>query len=594
MAGSRLVALCAPALGLALVAQGPRTATRSSGTRELNERQQAQHVLNRLSFGARPGEAEKVLATGVDRWIAQQLEPSRIRDPQVDAVLRSYAHIGKDGAALARAFPPPNLLRARERRDGMTTAADSQEIRRAARASRELVGDILSARVARAVISERQLQEVLTDFWLNHFSVFVGKNQLMRYQLPEYEEQAIRPHVLGRFRDLLGAVARSPAMLIYLDNAQSVADSTRPALASRETAERRLRAARRAVARNDRRGGNRARIDTAMFDQLMARRPRGLNENYARELLELHTLGVDGGYTQQDVIEVARALTGWSVRPARRGGDGGFVFNPAAHDAGEKLVLGHRLPGNRGIADGEQVLDIVARHPATARHIAHKLAVRFVSDSPPPALVDRAAQVFQDTDGDLRAVVRSIVTAPEFFSRAAYRSKVKSPFETVVSALRALGARADTTAVTAMLVGRLGQPIFGRQSPDGWPERGSEWMNTGAILNRINFGMGVAANRLPGVNVTHWPGYTELRTRPRDQQVDGVVEGLLGGEVSTDTRSILESGANPLAEEQPREPTRNDRPMQRRPGAAFGEVRPLTGLDQIIGLALGSPEFQRR
>ena len=592
MASSRLVALCAPALGLALLAQS--SATGRPRDRELNERQQAQHVLNRLAFGARPGEAEKVLDVGVDRWIAQQLEPSRIRDLPVDAVLRSYAHIGKDGAALARAFPPPNLLRARERRDGMTTAADSQEIRQAARASRELVGDILSARVARAVMSERQLQEVLTDFWLNHFSVFVGKNQLMRYQLPEYEEETIRPHVLGRFRDLLGAVARSPAMLIYLDNAQSVADSTRPTLVSRDVAQRRLRAVRRAVARNDRRGGTRARIDTAMFDQLIARRPRGLNENYARELLELHTLGVDGGYTQQDVIEVARALTGWSVRPARRGGDGGFVFNPAAHDAGEKVVLGHRLPANRGVADGEQVLDIVARHPATARHIAHKLAVRFVSDSPPPALVDRAAQVFRDTDGDLRAVVRTLVTSPEFFSRASWRSKVKSPFETVVSALRALGARADTTAITAMLVGRLGQPIYGRQSPDGWPEQGNEWMNTGAILNRINFGMGVAANRLPGANVTQWPGYAELRGRPRAEQVDGVVKGLLGGEVSTDTRSILENGANPLADQSPREEMPRDRTMPRRPGAAFGELRPLTGLDQIIGLALGSPEFQRR
>jgi hypothetical protein len=220
--------------------------------------------------------------------------------------------------------------------------------------------------------------------------------------------------------------------------------------------------------------------------------------------------------------------------------------------------------------------------------------MRFVSDSPPPALVDRAAQVFRDTDGDLRAVVRTLVTSPEFFSRASWRSKVKSPFETVVSALRALGARADTTAITAMLVGRLGQPIYGRQSPDGWPEQGNAWMNTGAILNRINFGMGVAANRLPGVNVTRWPGYAELRGRPRAEQVDGVVAGLLGGEVSIDTRSILESGANPLAQDQPRQQTSDEGAMPRRPGAVFGEVRPLAGLDQIIGLALGSPEFQRR
>lgn len=590
---NRLIALCVPVLGVALVVRAQQPGNARTGDRELNEQQQVQHVLNRLAFGARPGDVDHVRGVGVDRWIAQQLEPWRLRDVNGDSAIAAYPNIGKNAASLVREVPPPNVLRARERRDGMSSAADSQAIRQAARASRELVGDLLSARVSRAVVSERQLQEVLTDFWLNHFSVFVGKNQLMRYQLPEYEEKAIRPHVLGRFRDLLGAVAKSPAMLIYLDNAQSVADSTRPTLVGRETAERRIRSARKAIARNSSRGASRPRVDSAAFEQLVARRPRGLNENYARELLELHTLGVDGGYTQHDVIEVARALTGWGVQPGAGRGMGGFHFNPATHDAGEKTVLGHRLPGKRGIADGEQVLDIVALHPATAKHVAHKLAVRFVSDSPPPALVERAAQIFRDTDGDLRAVVRTIVTSPEFFSRAAYRAKVKSPFETVVSTARALGAGADTTSVTAMLVARLGQPIYGRQSPDGWPETGGEWMNTGAILNRINFGMGIAANRLPGARVTAWPAYTVLRAAPREQQVQGVIDGLLGGEVSADTRRILESGTNPLTNDSPRDSTRDERRNPRR-GAAFGELRPLTGLDQIIGLALGSPEFQRR
>jgi uncharacterized protein (DUF1800 family) len=327
-----------------------------------------------------------------------------------------------------------------------------------------------------------------------------------------------------------------------------------------------------------------------MFDQLIARRPRGLNENYARELLELHTLGVDGGYTQQDVIEVARAHGLEPPRP-RRSRRGRLLFNPVARR--RRSVLGHPLAKGRGLDDGEDVLDILARHPATARHIAQKLAVRFVSDSPPPALVDRAAQVFTETDGDLRAVVRSIVTFPEFFSSAAYRGKVKSPFETVVSALRGVGAPADTTPVSAMLVSRLGQPIYGRQSPDGWPETGGEWMNTGAILNRINFGMAVAANMVPGARVNRWPAYESLRDAPRDAQVQGVIDGLLGGSVSTDTREILERGANPLVEESSDNPARPGRGGQRRAGA-FGELRPLTGLDQIIGLALGSPEFQRR
>lgn len=592
MLPNRVTVVCASALGLGLLLD--RTAPGLPvQNREQTQEQQVHHVLNRLAFGPRPDDVERVSRLGVDRWIEQQLEPTRISDPGGQATVAAYPSIGRDAASLARDFPPLNLLRMAARRDSTATRADTQAFRAAARATRELVGDILSARVARAVSSERQLQEVMTDFWLNHFSVFVGKNQQMRYHLPQYEEVTIRPHALGRFRDLLGAVAHSPAMLLYLDNAQSVADSTRPTLVGRDVAERRLRMARRAVARNNRRAANGARIDSATFEQLVARRPRGLNENYARELLELHTLGVDGGYTQQDVIEVARALTGWSVRGLGARGAGDFVFNPVAHDAGEKRVLGHRLAKGRGLADGEEVLDILARHPATARHIAHKLAVRFVSDSPPPALVDRAAQVYSRTDGDLRAVVRSIVTSPEFFSRASYRAKVKSPFETVVSALRALGAPADTTPVSAMLVARLGQPIYGRQSPDGWPETGEEWMNTGAILNRINFGLAVAANMVPGTRMNLWPPYESLREAPRDMQVQGVIEGLLGGSVSPDTRDILMSGANPLLESEPGVRSQPGRMGQRRAGA-FGELRPLSGLDQMIGLALGSPEFQRR
>jgi uncharacterized protein (DUF1800 family) len=281
---------------------------------------------------------------------------------------------------------------------------------------------------------------------------------------------------------------------------------------------------------------------------------------------------VDGGYTQRDVIEVARALTGWSVRGPAQGG--GFVFRAEVHDAGEKTVLGRRLPAGRGVQDGEDVLDIVARHPSTARFIATKLARRFVSDTPPAALVERAAATFARTDGDIRETVRTIVTSPEFFSQAAYRAKVKSPFELVVSAARALGAEADTTPRTAQLVARLGQPIFGHQDPNGWPETGAPWMNAGAILNRINFGLSVAANRLPGARLGTWPVAQRLRGAPREQQVDGVVAALLGGTVSPDTRAVLVSGENPLL------------PADQRPT--------LGAFAQIVGLALGAPEFQRR
>jgi uncharacterized protein (DUF1800 family) len=593
---------------------------------DLAPREQAFHVLNRLAFGPRPGDVDEVLRTGVDRWIRVQLTPDRIPDRAGDRALAAYAHLGKDAAELRAEFPPPGALR--RMAGGQMTAADSQFLRRQVREGRQFIGEVLSARVARAVASERQLQEVMTDFWLNHFSVFSGKNAQMRYHLSSYEHDVIRPHALGRFRDLLGAVAKSPAMLIYLDNVISVADSTRPTLVDRRVAERRIRRARNAAGRPG------ARIDSATFEQVLARRPRGLNENYARELLELHTLGVDGGYTQADVIAVARALTGWTVRPGRQGG-GAFQFNPVAHDAGEKRILGRRFPAGRGLEEGEAVLDLLARHPATARHIAARLVTRFVSDSAPPALVERAAAVFRRTDGDLRQVVEAIVTSPEFFSRDAYRSKVKSPFEVVVSAVRALGGEADSTPFTAALVARLGQPIFGHQAPDGWPETGREWMNTGAILNRINFGLVVAAGRVPGARPGSWPGYDRLRGADRATQVEGVIDGILGGQASPETRAILASGTNPLLPTGPdsfrvdqdddAEMTGSGAQPGRRPGARGtpptgqgtppdaprrnpnvpvranplrvglpGTLRAPTGLDQVIGLALGSPEFQRR
>lgn len=552
--------------------------------RELTREEQVRHVLGRLAFGPRPGDVERVTGMGVDRWIAQQLEPARIPDRAMEHMLASYATLDRNAGELLRDFPPPAALLARRRLRGDTLAAtDSAALRAMARENRRLLGEVMSARVARAVGSERQLQEVMTDFWLNHFSVFAGKGQL-RYYLADYEREAIRPHALGRFRDLLGAVAKSPAMLLYLDNAQSVADSTHPTLANRGGAMRQ----RRVAAAMARRRATMSEEQRRRLDAIQARRPRGLNENYARELLELHTLGVDGGYTQRDIIEVARALTGWSVRPPRSGRSA-FQFNGAAHDAGAKEVLGTHLRAGRGMEDGEEVLDLLARHPSTARFIARKLAVRFVSDTPPASLVDRAADAFRRTDGDIREVVRTIVTSPEFFSRPAYRAKVKSPFEVVVSAARALGAASDTSAVSALMVGRLGQPIYGHQAPDGWPETGEPWMNTGAILQRINFGLAIAASRIPGARVASWPPYDRLRDAPREAQVDAVVDAFLGGQASPETREILVRGENPLLgrdETDPAPPGRPERPRARAPR--------LAGLDQVIGLALGSPEFQRR
>lgn len=549
------------------------------GTREQTADQQVLQVLNRLAFGPRPGDVAAVRRMGVDAWIARQLHPETIADPVVDRLRTAYPLLAQDQGTLLRSFVQAQRERRQLKReagaatspDGAGTAARPSaapmRIRALFRQRVQLVGELESERVARAVASDRQLLEVMTDFWENHFSVYVRKNGVEPYLLPGYD-RVIRAHALGNFRDLLGAVAKSPAMLVYLDNAQSRANPGEPTLAPA--------GARRAP----RRGGPRA--------------PAGLNENYGRELLELHTLGVDGGYTQQDVIAAARALTGWSVTPPALGAS--FVFRPAWHDAGPKVFLGHTLPAGRGIQDGETVLDIVARSPATAHHIARELCVRFVSDSPSTALVDRAAQTFLRTGGDIRETVRTIVTSPEFFSAAAYRAKVKSPFETVVSAARALGAAPDTTVRTALAVAYLGEPLFGHQQPNGWPETGESWMNTGAILGRINFGLAVAADRLPGAHVESLPGAIGLAAAPRATQVDAAVQALLGGAVSPDTRRILESGDHPFAADAAAQAAQAASAPAGRRGTrnVLGPPPKLSGFAQIVGLALGAPEFQRR
>jgi uncharacterized protein (DUF1800 family) len=559
--------------------------------REQTADQQVRHVLNRLAFGARPGDVERVRSIGVDRWIALQLEPSPMRDTAADRIVAALPTLRMSSRDLLERYPPPQVVRAQMRRADMSRE-DSMAVRRSAQESRRVLAEMQIAKVARAVASERQLDEVMVDFWSNHFTVFAGKGP-ERYFIAAYEREAIRPNALGKFRDLLGAVAKSPAMLFYLDNWQSTVEDGRPALSCERRAANCDRRQARRTPRPDR-------------SPQRAARTRGLNENYARELLELHTLGVDGGYTQQDIINVARAFTGWTLEQPRR--SGGFVFRPAMHDAGEKLVLGKTLSAGRGIEDGEQVLDIVATHPATARFIATKLARRFVSDDPPQTVIDRAAQTFRRTDGDIRAVVRTIVTSPEFFAAASYRAKVKSPFELVVSALRAMDAAPDMTPRSAQVVARLGQPLFLHQAPNGWPERGDAWINTGAILNRINFGLALAGGAIPGARPERWPRYQALVASTRPAQVDGVIAGLLGGEASVETRTILEQGENPLAGECERRPSRCEdvraEPMLAEeidmpPARGRGRdplARPgnLDGLKEIIGLALGAPEFQRR
>jgi uncharacterized protein (DUF1800 family) len=397
-----------------------------------------EHALNRLTFGARPGDASRVRAVGLQSWIDRQLDPKQIDDRATEALLPALPTAPSE-------FATP------------------QEARRFGRTA---VQALAASKVIRAVHSERQLEELLVDFWFNHFNVFAGKGRTGLY-VPDYEREAIRPHVLGRFRDLLGATAKSPAMLFYLDNWMSAAPNSA-----------RLRPAQPGADR------------------------RGLNENYARELLELHTLGVDGGYTQQDIVDVARIFTGWTFERQTSAPD--FRFARGVHDRGEKRVLGQHFPAGAGVDEGERLLDILATHPSTARHIATKLTRRFVSDTPPVALVERAAARFRESGGDLHEVVRLIVTSPEFFAPEARGAKVKTPLEFVASAVR---ARPQSALPGAMPPPRLllralrdlGMEPYMCQPPTGYADDADTWISAGALVARMNIAQQIARGQAPVV-----------------------------------------------------------------------------------------------
>jgi uncharacterized protein (DUF1800 family) len=512
------------------------------------------HVLNRIGYGARPGDVERVRQVGLAAYIDQQLHPGRVADAGMAERLARFQTLNKSSQQLADEYFVPALqVRQQVKKNAGDEAtmmpkpdapADGKPVRtpeqmEAARRSREVLAELTEQKLLRAAYSERQLDEVMTDFWFNHFNVFAGKGATQQY-LTEYERDVIRPHALGKFRDLLGATAHSPAMLFYLDNWQSADPDAQDA-----------RAQARPGAGFFGRPGRNPRIG-ARFP-MPAPRPmpqnpnaprqkRGLNENYGRELMELHTLGVDGGYTQEDVINVARAFTGWTIMAPRQGG--AFRFEPRIHDAREKIVLGHKIKAGGGKSDGEKVLDILASRPATATFISTKLARRFVSDTPPPALVQRAAARFRETDGDIREVVRTIVTSPEFFAAEAYRAKVKTPFEFVVSAVRATGTEVADAMPLAQAVRQLGMPLYMCQPPTGYSDKAEAWVNTGALLNRMNFAVQLVGGRMRGLQ----PGA-------------GPVGAVLANDVST---------------------------------ATAGTIAKATDPKQVAALTLGSPEFQRR
>jgi uncharacterized protein (DUF1800 family) len=508
-------------------------------THELNQDEAIVHVLNRLGYGPRPGDVERVREMGLEKYIEQQLNPAGIDDSASEARLKRYATLAKSSGELMQEFPQPAQAAKKlgispeeyrrrleeqqaQRQQGIGPGAQMNQM-----GPQRIVAELALAKLSRAIYSDRQLEEQLTDFWFNHFNVFAQKGQ-DRYLLTSYENNTIRPRVLGRFRDLLQATAEDPAMLFYLDNFQSVD----PKAAERLAAMRPF----------------------ARPNSNLPPPPRGLNENYARELMELHTLGVDGGYTQQDVIQVARAFTGWGILNIRQPA---FAFHPRLHDPDPKTVLGVKIDTG-GKRDGEEVLDVLAFHPNTAKFISTKLARRFVSDNPPQALVDRMAATFLKTGGDIRQVMRTMIWSPEFWSRETYRGKIKKPFELVASAVRAVGAEMEVPLPLVNWTDRIGEPLYRCQPPTGYSDKAEAWVNTGALLNRMNFAVALTSNRLRGVTVD----LNALLGDPSD--LSKAVNVFLAGQLSPQTRQIIES--------------------------QLQEDKTVS----LAGLVLGSPEFQRR
>jgi uncharacterized protein (DUF1800 family) len=500
------------------------------------------HALNRLAWGPRPGEADSIASLGVMAWIERQLAPERIPDDALRAREREFPVLQLDAGELGRRFAAARREQLARRRDAGTDAPGTPRPESGAADLRRLGAEAQQLAVVRAVLSERQLYEVLVDFWTNHFNVYYAKGA-DRYLLPSYVEETIRPNALGRFEDLLIATARSPAMLFYLDNAQSVAPGSRPPIPPR--AARRLTAEQR--------------------EMIAQRMPRGLNENYARELLELHTLGVDGGYTQDDIVNVARILTGWSIERPEQGS--AFVFRDWAHDRGEKVVLGERFPAGAGMDEGIRLLRMLAGHHATMHHVSRKLCARLVADDPPDGCVDAAVAAWRGSAGDIRAVVRAIVRTPDFWAPAARRTKVKSPLEFVVSAVRATGAEPDSTPRLAQVVARLGQPVYLQPAPTGWPETQADWVNSGALLARMNAAVALAAGRLPGVTVD----LQAVLPNPTDHGplVDLVNDRMLAGTMSDHTRAVILDQLRDVTD-------------------------PIAARILAVGLAIGGPEFQRQ
>ena len=570
-------------------------------TSSLPKVQQAIHVLSRLSFGPRPGDIERVGAMGIDAYIEQQLYPERIPDPVVDAKLASFSSLTMGPEEILERMGPvtPQGFRPRatifekramadraaqgQRRavEDNTVMPTSEEARRVLLDKRPEDYEFSTARVYRALYSERQLFELMVDFWMNHFSINLSDHQ----HVAHFEESVIRPRVLGKFEDLLMAVAKHPRMLNYLDNWRSSAPA--------EVIQQRLAAIKPTLTDEQ---------YLALLERTMPvgqhhpmpflEQAKGLNENYARELMELHTLGVDGGYTQQDVIEVAKVLTGWTITGQGivngREDDGVFMFDPLLHVDGDKVVLGQTIKSG-GIEEGEQLLKMLAHHPSTARFIATKLARRFVADDPPAAVVEAASRAFQKTGGDIREVLRTIFASAQFRSPDIYRAKIKKPLELVVSALRAVKAEIIDERFYQRLLqpqrglfAQMGEKLYNYEAPDGNPDVGAAWMNSNALLVRLDFANMLATNRLPGVEIDLRSAQSLLGQlglpKPTAQQVE-------------ETRRMLQTSARSAASTSQQGSMMMGGAASGSPGGRAADIDPAA---ITVAAMLGSPQFQKR
>ena len=581
---------------------------------KLTEQQKVLHLLDRITFGARPGEVDRINQIGWEKYLEEQMQPEKINDEIVTQKLQPLATLKMSDEQIVKTYDPPQdvIKELRDRFQPKNTAqetvseptangemkvekpktvnadfmTDPNKRREYAKAlidlgyrpRQEVINELQASKLIRAVSSERQMQEVLTDFWFNHFNVFANKGA-DRYLITNYENQVIRPNVFGKFEDLLLATAKSPAMLFYLDNWLSTApDAKIPDLQKlRQMRQERMgnqnnptnpKREMRQMERLQQRQMTDPKMQEKMAQQqAQGKRRRGINENYAREIMELHTLGVDGGYTQKDVQEIARCLTGWTLKQPRNGG--GFNYAPIMHDNGEKVVLGQKISAGGGQQDGEKVIKLLAHHPSTAKFISTKLARKFVSDNPPASLVEKMSQTFLKKDGDLREVYKTMLTSNEFWAAESYRAKIKTPFEMTVSAVRALGAETNGSPQFHKWIQQMGEGLFLAQPPTGYADTAETWVNTGALLERMNFALALSGNKIFGTNV-NFPA--ELKTSKPNEVADYFIKTILHGNISAQTRATLDKT---LADTQ----IANNGKMD---------------VSKIAGLILGSPEFQRQ